>query len=119
MPRPFSPAWTWAGIFAPFLCLAAVALGGSVTLGAQAVLLLALGLWLLAAPPHRGLGKLVSLLLAGWLLAPLLSFAPVGWLPHGMTAWRMSVAEELGIPAGRFFSAQPWLSWESGWVLAG
>src|SRR5262249_20227429 len=97
----------------------AIALGGSVSLGAQGVLLVGLGLLLAAAPPPRGLDRFAAILLAGWLLLPLAAFFPAGWLPGSALGWRNGLTQELGLPAGRFFSLQPWLSWEGWWMLAG
>jgi len=93
----------------------AVALGGSVSRGAQGAVLLFMGLCMLAFPvrlaPPRWLWA-GALLLALW---PLAAFLPAGAPEAG--SWRAALAAS-GLPDGPLRTLQPWLTLESAALLA-
>ena len=109
---PEDPGWLRPAV--ALLPLGCVALGGGVERWSQALVLLAMGVWLLVLPPRVSLGRSVNVILAALLGLGLTAFLPARWF--GMPAWRRAFVDDFGAVLPGTLSAQPWLSAES-WLV--
>jgi O-antigen ligase len=97
------------------LALVGPALGTATELWAQAAMVLALGVLLIAAPPRRSPGATwlaLFALIAGFGLA---TFLPARWI--GVPEWRRIFEAEYSVTLPPTVSPQPWLSAHSGCLL--
>ncbi len=101
----------WARPGLALLPLACVVLGGGVERWAQAPVLLALGVLLLAMPPRASLGRGCNLVLAALLGLSATAFLPARWF--ALAAWRQAFTDDFGATLPGTLSAQPWLSAET------
>ncbi len=105
VPRPLFRAFVFAA-----LPLAAVALGGSTTRWSEGIVLGAVGLMLLAAPPRTSLGWKLNAILAGLVALAATAFLPAAWF-HA-PVWRTALTDRLGTALPATLSPQPWLAAE-------
>jgi tetratricopeptide (TPR) repeat protein/O-antigen ligase len=92
------------------LTVLAPALGGTTKLWAQALVLLAMGTIILAAPPSIRLPTVIRYSLIGLVLLGLAGFLPYNWFPA--FPWREQLVKQHGIELPGTLSPQPWLSLE-------
>ncbi len=101
-----TPKWHTAALIA--LALLGPALGVATDTLAQAVLLMALGLLLIVAPPRRSPGAAWCLLAAGIFALGLVAFLPAHWVR--IPTWRQQLTTDFRVELPDTFSAQPWMS---------
>jgi len=96
--------------FVTLLTLLAPALGGAVTLWAQAAICGATGLLFLFAPPKRSLGTLPNFAFAALMLLAVIAFLPAQSV--STPAWRSGLTS-LGVHLPNTISAQPFMTLEA------
>ena len=118
--KPFMPSFTISPP-PPLAALVAVTLlapcaGAGYFPWGQAVLLCAVGLFFLLAPPRRLPGKWLACGSVLLLVAALVAFLPATLFPQ--PAWRKLLTGELGVPLPGTHTPQPWMTFEATALLA-
>ncbi len=86
-------------------------MGGSTARWSEGIVLAAVGLTLLAAPPRTSLGWGINAILVGLVALAATAFLPAGW--YHTPAWRAALTDDLGTALPATLGPQPWLSAES------
>jgi hypothetical protein len=110
LPPPVQPSTAPMDLIIVGLTLLAPALGGSTRLWAQALVVLACALVMLAAPSGTRLPRMLRFLFAGFLLLGCAGFLPATWF--ALPPWRHTLQTDYQLPLANTLSPQPWLTLE-------
>jgi O-antigen ligase len=92
----------------PALPVLACFLGGATEKWSEGIVIALLGLILLADPPRASLGRVLNLIVLGFVACAAVAFLPARWFFQ--PAWRAILLNDFGITLPATLSAQPWLS---------